>query len=619
MEEHELTKVADFFRLAHYITNKDGQFIECDKNARKIFGIPENANDLSQYSISNMYEIEAQRNLRIEQVLSNPERPFSDAISIYTGEESKLLFDILWTEDGEELHGLAREMEESNLLSSYRAIRKMPTGFYYVEYYEDEEGKQKERVTHCNKMFLKILGLKDKNQIIGKSLKGIMRTTPEVYNNFFEELHKKAESDKPLLNHKFETQRFDDGEIIILTIDAHLIRDKKGNVLGREGTIRDASTEVKAEKSVKKATTDINNFIHTFLHPVVKFSGYTELLQEIATLLRPKEETSGHYNKEFGRNLLNQLKALEERLKRALSAVPPDDQNEENKHYLHLNQLTENIRTITNIFSYSLDKEKNKLLLIHRIKDTALWIFEEFQRAEVFQNSILKKIIGKNIFDSLRPMLFDHLSNGILTLKAESEAMRRQVESLRSFIGLKKERGRSHSKVNLGNLLALNVERFRPLFKDKGMEIEFKQKGNLDAEISKNDIERAVCNLFLNARKYSIFGTSRFISVEVREMPGGIVEFSIENLGYPIKKDEIESGFIFEFGNRGEFAILNDRDGTGVGLADVRDTVKAHGGELFLTSKPSRDDGDPPKYKVPYKTTVIIRLPKRENHDRQYN
>ena len=93
------------------------------------------------------------------------------------------------------------------------------------------------------------------------------------------------------------------------------------------------------------------------------------------------------------------------------------------------------------------------------------------------------------------------------------------------------------------------------------------------------------------------------------------MEFSIESYGIPITKDEIESGDIWAFGYRGALAYYSDRDGAGVGLADAKDVIKEHGGTISLTSEPVRDDGDPPEYKVPYRTTVTIKLPKVRKGD----
>jgi signal transduction histidine kinase len=90
-----------------------------------------------------------------------------------------------------------------------------------------------------------------------------------------------------------------------------------------------------------------------------------------------------------------------------------------------------------------------------------------------------------------------------------------------------------------------------------------------------------------------------------------MVEFSISSYGIPIRKEEIESGSIWKFCFRSELAYATDRDGTGVGLADAKEVIEKHQGEISIKSEPVRDDGDPPQYKVPYLTTVTIRIPRK--------
>jgi signal transduction histidine kinase len=121
--------------------------------------------------------------------------------------------------------------------------------------------------------------------------------------------------------------------------------------------------------------------------------------------------------------------------------------------------------------------------------------------------------------------------------------------------------------------------------------------------------------LLHNANKYSHKGPGRFVRIKTRDLQQETeAEIIIESYGIPIKKGEIESGDIFKFGYRSKLAFRTDRDGTGVGLADAKDVIEQHHGKITITSEPIRDDGDPPKYKVPYITTVTVRLPKSRNN-----
>lgn len=197
-------------------------------------------------------------------------------------------------------------------------------------------------------------------------------------------------------------------------------------------------------------------------------------------------------------------------------------------------------------------------------------------------------------------------------LKAEAQILERDVEALRMYTGLEKKRKYSFRTADIGKVVKANIELFEPVLAEKDIKVDYNERGNLTAEISKSDIDRVICNLLHNARKYAYQGEGRFLKVRAREIqPQNEVEISIQSFGAPIKEEEIESGKLWEFGFRGEFAYESARDGAGVGLADAKEVVDAHGGKISITSEPRGNESDPPQYKVPYLTTVTIRIPRK--------
>jgi signal transduction histidine kinase len=273
-------------------------------------------------------------------------------------------------------------------------------------------------------------------------------------------------------------------------------------------------------------------------------------------------------------------------------------------------QLTKMI----NDLSHSLETETSPVLLAVKVRDTAIWLLEELMKAGYAQRNGHESLAGREIMGLIQGILFHHLLRGTRLLTSEIQILERELESLRTHIGLPQERRYAFSRADIGKILEVNLELFKPAFSEKNIEAAYKASGNLMAEISKNDIDRLICNLLRNAIEYSYRGDRRFVKVIAREMqPQNEVEISIENFGVPIKQEEIDSGDIFKFGYRGELAYENYRDGLGVGLADAKEVVEAHGGKITITSLPSTNDGPPPQYKVPYLTTVTIRLPKKRN------
>jgi hypothetical protein len=49
-----------------------------------------------------------------------------------------------------------------------------------------------------------------------------------------------------------------------------------------------------------------------------------------------------------------------------------------------------------------------------------------------------------------------------------------------------------------------------------------------------------------------------------------------------------------------------------VGLADAKEVIDGHQGQISITSVPALKykESNPPQYKIPYLITVIIRIPK---------
>jgi len=230
-----------------------------------------------------------------------------------------------------------------------------------------------------------------------------------------------------------------------------------------------------------------------------------------------------------------------------------------------------------------------------------------------FEKNKLKSIIKEDFIEFLQGILFNHLTQGVSILVGETEMMKREVEALRIVLGLRKERQFVFTRGDIEKILEENVHRFRPVLAEDGLEIRYSSKGDLKADISANDIDRVICNLFHNTKKYSYSGKGRYVSVRAGELqPDNVVGITIQNYGIPIKQEEIDSGDIWKFGYRGELVFRSDRDGTGVGLADAKEVIDAHQGKISIFSRPAEKykETNPPKYEVPYLITVVIRIPK---------
>lgn len=517
-------------------------------------------------------------------------------------------------------------------LSYTRAVEMMPTGYYRIEHPIKNKNRKLEQITLCNELFAQIFGFGKKENAIGKNIVDTVHLDKATGDEFFKHLHQTDSKGEALLNYPFIAKRHDNGEIIHVSLDVHLLKDSKGNVFGREGTARDMTAEVElqnrikeVEERIRKTTEDINSFVHTFLHPVVQFAGDSELLHQVGNALflsmkqemTPSPEKQGDVKK-LGKELINKLIELRDIIPdtgEVIHKIIIDDKDASKirQKIFTMGELRDRLTTIINTFDYSLEEVDSLILLEGDLRITALLVLEELNKLGGRSNEKLKLRIKQDFIEFLQRILFDYLTQTAGALQGETESMKKGVETLRDHIILRDKKYRFHRQ-DIGQILENSIKTLRPAFLEKKIDIELKKgTGDLSATVSRNEFDRVITNLLYNARKYTFPKEGRYISINVRELgPLNAVELSITNFGVPIKAEEIESGAIWEFGFRGKLAYLHDREGTGVGLADAKEVIEAHGGNIWLTSF-SKSDQSPPRYKVPYKTTVTIRIPSNQD------
>jgi len=522
--------------------------------------------------------------------------------------------------------------------SSYtRAVENMPTGFYRIEHNPNDKSHKSERLTQCNDRFAKIFGFPSKKEALGVNVVNKLHYDEETGKKFFQALHAAAENNVPLLDYYFKAKRYDSGELLHISLDVHLLKDSKGSVIGREGTIRDLTEKVKlsdkakeAEKIVKRITEDIDNFIHTFLHPVVQFTGNSELLNQVGKALHQSVKhnlgvpTSIKKSdiKKLGQILIDKLIDLRDIIPDSNETIyevieknlPPI---EGKRKFITMGDLRETLTRIINTFDYSLKEEESEVLLEEDLRITALLVLDELNRLGGLSNDKILPFIKKDFIEFLHDILFSFLLQCSSAMQGETESMKRGVETLRDHIVLRDKKEKKEYNFqwhDIGQILEKAILSIRASLLEKQIETDFKKgAGDLNAMISQTEFERVISNLLHNAGKYSTHGKGRFIRVRVKEIgPTNNVEIKITNFGVPIKKEEIENEDIWRYSYRGTFARRYNREGTGIGLADAKEVIQTHGGTIAIESNPSRPDGPTPQYKVPYITTVTILIPKRK-------
>lgn len=113
--------------------------------------------------------------------------------------------------------------------------------------------------------------------------------------------------------------------------------------------------------------------------------------------------------------------------------------------------------------------------------------------------------------------------------------------------------------------------------------------------VDKRRFQRVVGNLLSNAIKYSPNGGGIVVRIEVS--PEGDIELAVHDSGLGIPKDAIPNVFKRHFRAANVAGVI---EGTGLGLATVREVVERHGGTIIVESNVGRG------------STFTVRLPRQE-------
>ena len=168
-------------------------------------------------------------------------------------------------------------------------------------------------------------------------------------------------------------------------------------------------------------------------------------------------------------------------------------------------------------------------------------------------------------------------------LRHETTRLHRLVESLLNFGRL--EAGAFEYRfepVDLAALVGDVVDEFRKEFAASGHRFEFRaDRGLPPLRVDREALGRALWNLLDNAVKYSPGRPAIWVDL-AREGKRVALRVRDQGPGIPVEEQkEIFNKFV-----RGSAARASSVKGTGIGLAMVRHTIRAHGGEVRVESRP---------------------------------
>ncbi len=121
-------------------------------------------------------------------------------------------------------------------------------------------------------------------------------------------------------------------------------------------------------------------------------------------------------------------------------------------------------------------------------------------------------------------------------------------------------------------------------------------------------------NVLLNAIKYSWVKPDEkksWVTIQISYTKDhSNVLFKFRNRGVGITKADIESGRLFEFGNRGKTSSDRDRRGNGIGLWHSKKLIHQYDGDITITSEPINFNSEK-DLKSPFLTEVTIKIPNK--------
>lgn len=132
---------------------------------------------------------------------------------------------------------------------------------------------------------------------------------------------------------------------------------------------------------------------------------------------------------------------------------------------------------------------------------------------------------------------------------------------------------------DLGRLTAEHAGTFRSAIEAGGLQLKV-DCDPVEVYVAPDLYEKIVLNLLSNAFKYTLEGE---IEVSLRER-GNYVQLVVRDTGVGISESDHER--IFERFHRVEGVSSRTHEGTGIGLALVRELVKLHGGQISIASEP---------------------------------
>jgi len=490
-------------------------------------------------------------------------------------------------------HGLITDITAEE---NYRLILDTITvGTYMIIPHGSEQ-----RVVACNDEFARIFGLSSATEMLGENILRYYRNPEEDFPVFVDALREQAKADEAVAGYRLRIVKADKQEKTV-EVSTRGFFDSAGTLLRRVGVILDV-TDIESLISLRG---DIGNMLHSYSAGLVRI--WDNILPSF-TFLAPDPFARGadrHQHDIPPRTALRSVRKPAERLQEvvgdlsAASSLLPRSLD-------RLFRLGEALRDSLEVNAESslrgaieaLDDILCSCGQIRRLIDAS----RKPQAARVALEQARK---AAREAERLGCLLDLHTVCHIIA------RMEHEVAALSEHLEQRMETPQKREARDVSWLISRVIADHRRFAASRSVRIRPLLDADASVLVDERMILRALGNLLHNAIKYtwSPVGDSRRDLVVRTRTQEERIHIDFTNFGVPIRREEIESGELFRFGYRGDFADDRWRTGTGVGLADAKRIAEEHKGTVTIDSYPS-DPADPPDdYAHMFRTTATLTLP----------
>lgn len=465
----------------------------------------------------------------------------------------------------------------------------LPVGLFLVN--TDQKGE--EIISRANLTFAHIHGYDSPEDIFSRPIREF-HTNATAYRNFIEELNKAANNHQPLLDYYMEIQ---DRQGKKRNIVANVRYVTEANQHLRVGAVYDVTDHVRGHTRTLEA--DFSSVLHTYIATINGLRDTLTMLMKAHGQDLQKDET--HIDRiRAAAETVRAKKRLEEALGE-LSRIA-EERSIDDPGLARLPKLAQKLST----GDTAADKEKDNAALSRRI------LLEIRKGLDNLRLQTLPRELLRNIRAEVDELL---RLTSMISLSISLDELNERIPDFYYFRDYLRRGEIVQQEFKSANLVPIVTDAARFLeefaaIRRVDVVLQFNQRDNIPVLCHRNSLNRAFHNLLHNAIKYSwTKGQDRQPWVNVRiEKKGDSVEILVENWGVPIRREELDTGTVFQFGKRGRESEDRGRSGTGIGLYDAQDIISKHGGSLRLTSEPTFGNL-PDMYSNPFITKATIILP----------